>query len=166
MQCISYVHGVLLPCISNSSQGSLVIVESFRESIKMLARNVSAGYPCLIEGPVGCGKSSLIEHLSLITGRSEKHFMKVQMGDQIDSKVLIGGYHCTECIYIVEICRYWVPHCVVTNHTPRICGPERKIYTSVCGSRTGKCVRMLDKWNIEEGPICLIILCNLYLCWL
>lgn len=43
----------------------------------------------LLEGPVGCGKTSLVEFLAAVTGRTKPpHVLKVQLGDQTDSKVM------------------------------------------------------------------------------
>uniref|UniRef100_A0A452IL40 Midasin n=1 Tax=Gopherus agassizii TaxID=38772 RepID=A0A452IL40_9SAUR len=53
--------------------------------------------PVLLEGPIGCGKTSLIEYLAVITGRMKPpHILKVQLGDQTDSKTLLGMYRCTD----------------------------------------------------------------------
>uniref|UniRef100_A0A8C8S1Z5 Midasin n=1 Tax=Pelusios castaneus TaxID=367368 RepID=A0A8C8S1Z5_9SAUR len=53
--------------------------------------------PVLLEGPIGCGKTSLIEYLAAITGRMKPpHILKVQLGDQTDSKTLLGMYRCTD----------------------------------------------------------------------
>lgn len=43
----------------------------------------------LLEGPIGCGKTSLVEYLAGMTGRRKPpQFLKVQLGDQTDSKVI------------------------------------------------------------------------------
>lgn len=61
-----------------------------------------------MQGPVGSGKTSTVEYLALITGRqtlfesngdnisNSSKFLKVQLGEQTDSRMLIGGYQCTE----------------------------------------------------------------------
>ena len=67
---------------------SLVPVPSTQANLRRLALAVSAGKAVLLEGPVGCGKTALVEHLAHLTGRSKTpHIMKVQLGDQTDSKV-------------------------------------------------------------------------------
>jgi MoxR-like ATPase len=49
---------------------------------------INAGLPVLLQGPVGCGKTSLVEYLSHMTGRTTSPYLiKVQLGDQMDSKV-------------------------------------------------------------------------------
>lgn len=50
---------------------------------------------CLV-GPVGSGKTALVEHLAYVTGRYKNHFKKVQLGDQTDSRSLLGTYRCTD----------------------------------------------------------------------
>ncbi len=66
----------------------LVPVPSTRANLRRLALAVSAGKPVLLEGPVGSGKTALIEDLAHKTGRSKTPLlMKVQLGDQTDSKV-------------------------------------------------------------------------------
>lgn len=54
-----------------------------------MALAVSSGSPVLLQGVVGSGKTSLVEHLARLTGRSgPPALMKIQMGDQMDSKVI------------------------------------------------------------------------------
>ncbi len=66
----------------------LVPVPSTRANLRRLALAVSAGKPVLLEGPVGSGKTALIEDLAQQTGRNKTPLlMKVQLGDQTDSKV-------------------------------------------------------------------------------
>lgn len=50
---------------------------------------------CLM-GPVGSGKTSLVEHLAVITGRKGIAFKKIQLGDQTDSRMLLGSHQCTD----------------------------------------------------------------------
>lgn len=65
-----------------------VLVESAFTNLQNLAMAVSYQSPVLLEGPIGCGKTSLIEYLAAITGRTKPpHILKVQLGDQTDSKV-------------------------------------------------------------------------------
>ena len=67
---------------------SLVPVASTQANLRRLALAVSARKAVLLEGPVGCGKTALVEHLAHLTGRYKTpHIMKVQLGDQTDSKV-------------------------------------------------------------------------------
>ncbi|KAI8840117.1 P-loop containing nucleoside triphosphate hydrolase protein [Chytriomyces cf. hyalinus JEL632] len=50
------------------------------------------GAPVLITGPAGCGKTSLIEEVSRMVG--QKDLLKIHLGDQTDSKILLGTYVC------------------------------------------------------------------------
>ena len=65
------------------------MVPSVQRNLRCLALAVAAGLPILLEGPVGCGKTSLVEHLAMVTGRrTTPHLMKIQLGEQTDSKVM------------------------------------------------------------------------------
>ncbi|KAJ6665782.1 hypothetical protein lerEdw1_001254 [Lerista edwardsae] len=74
-----------------------VLVESTCRSLQNLAMAVASQNAVLLEGPVGCGKTSLVEFLAAVTGRTKPpHVLKVQLGDQTDSKTLLGMYRCTD----------------------------------------------------------------------
>lgn len=146
------VEGVLLPIFDaknatfakNSKR--IVLVESARSNLKSIAIGVAAGSAVCLSGPVGSGKTTLIEYLAYRTGRiapkqfehfvdiernetacvplnestrkSKKRkanaadsneertlqykpahrnaFLRIQLGDQTDSKMLLGQYHCTD----------------------------------------------------------------------
>lgn len=75
--------------------------------IQQLALAVSSHRQILLKGPVGSGKTSAVEYLAYITGRKLKNdesnqsneaqkFLKIQLGEQTDSRMLLGGYQCTE----------------------------------------------------------------------
>ena len=66
----------------------LLPVPSNEANMYSLALAVSSGSPVLLQGVVGSGKTSLVEHLAKITGRARPpQLMKIQLGDQMDSKV-------------------------------------------------------------------------------
>ena len=95
------VCGVLLNKIVNDRPNNrlknVVRVPTFEKCLRMLAVSVAASEPVIIEGVVGSGKTSLVEYLAARTGRTTApELMKVQLGDQIDSKLLIGSHCCTE----------------------------------------------------------------------
>uniref|UniRef100_A0A8D0G919 ATPase dynein-related AAA domain-containing protein n=1 Tax=Sphenodon punctatus TaxID=8508 RepID=A0A8D0G919_SPHPU len=72
-----------------SSFNHFVLVESTCASLQNLAMAVAFHNPVLLEGPIGCGKTCLIEYLAAVTGRTKpSHILKVQLGDQTDSKVM------------------------------------------------------------------------------
>ncbi|XP_063773055.1 midasin [Pseudophryne corroboree] len=80
---------------TNSSP--LVLVESTCRSLHSLAQAISYQNAVLLEGPIGCGKTALVEHLATLTGRLKPpDILKVQLGDQTDSKTLLGMYRCTD----------------------------------------------------------------------
>uniref|UniRef100_A0A8C0IUI7 Midasin n=1 Tax=Chelonoidis abingdonii TaxID=106734 RepID=A0A8C0IUI7_CHEAB len=92
------VCGVVLPRQQlESTINHFVLVESTCMNLQNLALAVAFQNPVLLEGPIGCGKTSLIEYLAVITGRMKPpHILKVQLGDQTDSKTLLGMYRCTD----------------------------------------------------------------------
>ncbi|NXN90988.1 MDN1 protein, partial [Rhinopomastus cyanomelas] len=96
------VCGIVLPRLhepdeQGSSTDSFVLVESAFTNLQNLAMAVAYQRPVLLEGPIGCGKTSLIEYLAAVTGRTKPpHILKVQLGDQTDSKTLLGMYRCTD----------------------------------------------------------------------
>lgn len=97
------VCGIILPktIVKDSEQeiqtSQLVLVESTCRSLQSLAQAVSFRKAVLLEGPIGCGKTALVEHLATVTGRLKPpDILKVQLGDQTDSKMLLGMYRCTD----------------------------------------------------------------------
>uniref|UniRef100_A0A803VJG9 Midasin n=1 Tax=Ficedula albicollis TaxID=59894 RepID=A0A803VJG9_FICAL len=102
------VCGIVLPRLQHCSNpnfmfeqenytSSFVLVESAFTNLQNLAIAVAYQTPVLLEGPIGCGKTSLIEYLAAVTGRAKPpHILKVQLGDQTDSKTLLGMYRCTD----------------------------------------------------------------------
>ncbi|KAM9316620.1 LOW QUALITY PROTEIN: midasin [Gastrophryne carolinensis] len=75
----------------------LVLVKSTCRSLEGLAQAVSFRKAVLLEGPIGCGKTALVEHMATVTGRLKPpDILKVQLGDQTDSKMLLGMYRCTD----------------------------------------------------------------------
>ncbi|KAM6126972.1 midasin isoform 3-T3 [Pterocles gutturalis] len=95
--------GIVLPRLhlvseeQENNTGHFVLVESAFTNLQNLAIAVAYQRPVLLEGPIGCGKTSLIEYLAAVTGRAKPpHILKVQLGDQTDSKTLLGMYRCTD----------------------------------------------------------------------
>lgn len=151
------IEGVYLPVFDhanlryyNDNQDKfdkIIRVDSTKMNLRSLALGVSSGKTICLSGPVGCGKTTLVEYLARRTGRlapkiddfiefieeSQKKkvadkagnrnkrklrnkdnvdcdvvrqsikqsspkngFLRIQLGDQTDSKVLLGQYRCTD----------------------------------------------------------------------
>ncbi|XP_007570662.1 midasin isoform X2 [Poecilia formosa] len=102
-QNVVAVCGVILPKMVPRQQAEqvkpncLVLVESTCQNLRRLALAVASQKPVLLEGPIGCGKTALVEHMAAVTGHtSAADILKVQLGDQTDSKMLLGMYRCTD----------------------------------------------------------------------
>ncbi|CAH1798613.1 unnamed protein product, partial [Owenia fusiformis] len=97
------VCGILINNIQSDSKQEvdnskfLIPVDSTQRNLRSLSLAVAVGSPVLLQGPVGSGKTALVEHLAALTGRMKTpHLIKVQLGDQTDSKALLGTYRCTD----------------------------------------------------------------------
>lgn len=78
---------------------ALLPVASCQRNLHSVAMAVSSGNPVLLEGIVGSGKTALVEHLARMTGRTgSPDLMKIQLGDQMDSKVNLGTSVSLFCI--------------------------------------------------------------------
>jgi len=89
----------------------LVPVASTCCNLQRLALAVSAGSAVLLEGPVGSGKTSLVECLAASVGRtSSPHLLKIQLGDQMDSKVFLlfnaSVLFKDDLLGLSQLCRY------------------------------------------------------------
>ena len=72
-------------------------VNALGDSISRIAYSASINKPCLIRGPTGSGKTTILDYIAAHTNRvNPPDYVKVQIGDQIDSKLLVGSYVCTE----------------------------------------------------------------------
>ncbi|MEQ2177456.1 hypothetical protein GOODEAATRI_003702, partial [Goodea atripinnis] len=97
-QNVVAVCGVVLPRMVPRKAGqvkptNLVLVESTCQNLRRLALAVASHKPVLLEGPIGCGKTALVEFMAAITGHMKgADILKVQLGDQTDSKVLVHKY--------------------------------------------------------------------------
>ncbi|XP_051265817.1 midasin isoform X2 [Dicentrarchus labrax] len=101
-QNVVAVCGVVLPRIvprqaEQMNQKDLVLVDSTCRNLRRLALAVASQKPVLLEGPIGCGKTALVEFMAAVTGHTKAtDILKVQLGDQTDSKMLLGMYRCTD----------------------------------------------------------------------
>ncbi|KYN05743.1 Midasin [Cyphomyrmex costatus] len=91
------VGGILLPTLGKThSTYNLVPVSSMKKNLQSLAIAIGSRKCICLQGPVGCGKTALVEYLARVTGHDSSNFIKVQLGDQTDSKMLLGMYRCTD----------------------------------------------------------------------
>eukprot|EP01135_Chromosphaera_perkinsii_P003042 Nk52_evm24s233 gene=Nk52_evmTU24s233 len=86
--------------IANSMQRSDVeLTETFTSNLKSLALALKHGSSgILVQGVHGCGKTTLVETLYRLLHQEEQHgtLLKLHLGDQSDSKMLLGNYVCTD----------------------------------------------------------------------
>ena len=69
-------------------------MDSTCRNLRRLALAVASQKPVLLEGPIGCGKTALVEFMAAVTGHTKAtDILKVQLGDQTDSKVRAHGKH-------------------------------------------------------------------------
>lgn len=96
---ITYIEDICIPVFNPSKikPSHVIEVASTRRNLKRIAVGLAANKAICLLGIVGSGKTCLIEHLAAKTGRViGESFVKVQLGDQTDSKMLLGTYRCTD----------------------------------------------------------------------
>ncbi|XP_074558551.1 midasin-like [Curcuma longa] len=69
-----------------------VMTSTIRKSFEMILMAVGQRWPILLHGPAGSGKTSIINMLAEISGNQ---VLFIHMDDQMDSKMLIGNYVCS-----------------------------------------------------------------------
>lgn len=95
-QNVVAVCGVVLPRTAprkpdQVNHKDVVLVDSTCRNLRRLALAVASQKPVLLEGPIGCGKTALVEFMAAVTGHTKTtEILKVQLGDQTDSKVKAG----------------------------------------------------------------------------
>ncbi|CAG8555969.1 630_t:CDS:2, partial [Paraglomus occultum] len=80
-------HVVVQPTVNER----LALTNTTRRNLRAICLAVSIGSPILLEGITGCGKSALVEEVARLTGRASD-LVKIHLGDQTDSKALLGTY--------------------------------------------------------------------------
>ncbi|KAG0044860.1 AAA ATPase midasin [Gryganskiella cystojenkinii] len=75
---------------STSSKTKLVLTDTTKHNLHSIGLALSIGAPVLLEGVTGAGKTALVEEVARVTGRDD--LVKIHLGDQTDSKVLLGTY--------------------------------------------------------------------------
>lgn len=96
---IIFIEDICIPIFNPNKLKSSHVIEvgSTRRNLKRIAVGLAANRAICLLGIVGSGKTCLIEHLAAKTGRViGESFIKVQLGDQTDSKMLLGTYRCTD----------------------------------------------------------------------
>jgi midasin len=99
------VYGVIFPRYSMPSEPqdgkteepALVHTTELKSLLKRIALGVSLKTPILIQGPSGCGKTAIVQEAARLlrpafhqTGNAS--VVKIHLGDQTDSKILLGTY--------------------------------------------------------------------------
>jgi len=107
---ITDICGVLLPNLSslipskqninltesetlNTMEERLIITPTTKNNLHSIAFALSIGSPILLEGVSGSGKTCLVEEMARLTHHED--LITIHLGDQTDSKVLLGTYVCT-----------------------------------------------------------------------
>lgn len=128
------IENVLLPIFNyensvnyKKSEVEIVYTSSTLVNLRSIAMGITSRKAVCLNGPVGCGKTTLIEYIAGKTGRicskseeiktyrkrklaeleknaqsnellcmSSNGFLRIQLGDQTDSKMLLGQYKCTD----------------------------------------------------------------------
>lgn len=81
---------------TTTTANNFIELEPVKANLRLLALGVTLSKPILVEGPMGCGKTTLIKHLASLTGRvNAPDILSIQICDQIDTKYLIGSYVCS-----------------------------------------------------------------------
>lgn len=95
------VGGIYLPIHKKTDVGENKInflpVDSTKRNLRKVALGVVSNKAVCLQGTVGSGKTFLVEYMATMTGRIlGESFIKVQLSDQTDSKMLLGTYRCTD----------------------------------------------------------------------
>ncbi|KAI9276342.1 P-loop containing nucleoside triphosphate hydrolase protein [Umbelopsis sp. AD052] len=72
----------------------LVLTGTTAKNLHTIGLALSIGAPVLLEGLTGAGKTALVEEVARKVGRLQE-LVKIHLGDQTDSKVLLGTYVAT-----------------------------------------------------------------------
>jgi midasin len=83
------------PNALDSQKDDFVKTLSAQKHLRLMALSLSASVPLLLEGPMGCGKTSLVASLARATGNYPQ-LLKIHLCEQTDVKALLGTYVCTD----------------------------------------------------------------------
>ena len=81
--------------VSSGSAGRLIHTHITQKNISLLGDAIHSFRPIIVQGMSGCGKSSIIRELAVLTGH-DVDLVTLHLNDQSDSKALIGSYICTD----------------------------------------------------------------------
>ncbi|CAN6468645.1 unnamed protein product [Victoria cruziana] len=80
-------------CISNTTL-PFILTSTMKWSFDLALLALSQEWPVLLHGPVGSGKTALINEMARVAGKRDILF--IYTDDQMDVKTLLGSYVCTE----------------------------------------------------------------------
>ncbi|KAK9455864.1 hypothetical protein V1511DRAFT_320492 [Dipodascopsis uninucleata] len=86
--------GVLAPRykVTSHIDSKIVYTPTTCRNILSIARYIRTSSPLLITGAPGCGKTFLIDHLVSSLGYEQASIVRLHLGDQTDTKLLVGTY--------------------------------------------------------------------------
>ncbi|KAJ1955144.1 AAA ATPase midasin, partial [Dipsacomyces acuminosporus] len=92
--CVANVGGVLLHSQESAQvSNDLVLTPTVTKNIHAMALATSRSEPVLLQGPIGCGKTSLVEWMAKRTGNE---LITIHLSNNMDAKVLLGNYVTTQ----------------------------------------------------------------------
>ncbi|KAJ2722068.1 AAA ATPase midasin [Coemansia sp. Benny D115] len=95
--CVANVGGVLLHAHALASRptgsGNVVLTPTVTRNVHEIALATSRREPVLLHGPVGSGKTSLVEWVARSTGHQ---LVTIHLSSSMDAKVLLGNYVTTQ----------------------------------------------------------------------
>ncbi|KAL1494716.1 hypothetical protein ABEB36_010268 [Hypothenemus hampei] len=94
---VTNISGVYVPVLKATKDKNLIQVPSTWNNLKKIAIGLSSGQAICLQGVVGSGKTILVDYIASCAGRIlGQTFIKVQMDDQMDSKMLLGTYRSSD----------------------------------------------------------------------
>ncbi|KAJ3272914.1 hypothetical protein HDV01_005111 [Terramyces sp. JEL0728] len=103
--------GVLLPKQQQEYKSEFVMTETPKRILHEIGLALSCEMPILLQGEEGSGKTALVEEAGRILGCQE--LLKIHLGDQTDSKLLLGTYMTTSTPGVFK----WQPGILTTAVT-------------------------------------------------
>ncbi|MBN2487577.1 MAG: AAA family ATPase [Methanosarcinaceae archaeon] len=68
-------------------------IKGHDEAILRILRYIELGYPVMLYGPPGNGKTTIAEHILSYIGKGEDSFLKVEATETMSEYQVIGGFH-------------------------------------------------------------------------